>query len=229
MAVISIIFENRPGKLCRAYLLRLHFQPHVLYTEDTCISYRADMYDNKETTAMRNRGLVYIALLIILAGILLLIGNLFEINIGAYCFPLGLILLGLFLLLRPRSVGDGTESHTVLIGDLDRSGPGKLSAGEFWGFIVDANYDLTKFDIPQGETIIRGFAFIGDVEILAPADVGIAIDGVSFVTSFKLDGAKDEDNILSPLHWQSDGYKMAERRVRFDLTQFIGDIKLRRF
>ncbi len=178
---------------------------------------------------MRNQGMVTIAILIIGAGLLLLIGNLFDINFGAYCFPLGLILLGIFVLMRPRMVGPGVNSNTVLIGDFDRAGPGTLEAEEYWGFIVDANFDLTKYNIPIGETVIRGFSFIGDVEIFAPADVGVAIDGASFVTELKMDGAKEESAFLSPLKWRSDGYKMAERRVRFELTQFIGDIKLRQF
>lgn len=178
---------------------------------------------------MRNQGLVYLAVIIILFGVLLLIGNLFNINVGAFCFPLGLILLGIFVLIRPRTIAPDVYSRTILIGDFEKAGPGELTAEEYWGFIVDANYDLTKLDIPTGETVIRGFSFIGDVEIFAPADIGIAVDASSFVTTFKLDGAKGEDTLLSPFNWQSDGYKMAERRVRFDLTQFIGDIKLRRF
>lgn len=178
---------------------------------------------------MRNQGLVYIAILIIIAGVMLLLGNLFAIDFGAFCFPFGLILLGLFVLLRPRAVAPGTRSSAVLIGDFDRAGPGELSAEEYWGFIVDADYDLTKYDVPPGETLIRGFSFIGDIQIFAPADLGVAINGASFVTTLKIDGEEEETSILSAVDWKSDGYKMAERRVRFDLTQFIGDIKVRRF
>lgn len=178
---------------------------------------------------MRNQGLVYLAIFIILLGVLLLIGNLFDVNIGAFCFPLGLILLGVFVLLRPRSLGPDVHSRTVLIGDFELAGPGELTSEEYWGFIVDCAYDLTKLDIPPGETIIRGFSFISDIEIFAPANVGVAVDAASFITTFKLDGGKGEDSFLSPVNWQSDGYKMADRRVRFDLTQFIGEVKLRRF
>lgn len=178
---------------------------------------------------MRNRGLVYIAILIIIFGVLLLLGNLFDVNLGAYCFPVGLILLGLFVLLRPKTVDPGTKSHTVLIGEFNRTGPGELTAEEYWSFIIDATYDLTKYDIPPGETLIRGFSFIGDIEVFVPVDVGLAIEASSFVTTLKLDGEKEQESFLSPLNWQSDGYKLAERRVRFDVTQFIGDIKVRRF
>ncbi len=178
---------------------------------------------------MRNQGMVFIAVAIILIGVVLLAGNLFNFNVWAICFPVGLIVLGLFVMLRPRTVGPGVESHTMLFGDFNRVGPGQLPAEEFWGFIVDGTYDLTKYDVPPGETVIRGFSFISDVEIFAPADLGLAISGYSFVTEFKLDGGEEETYFLSPFHWQSDGYKMAERQVRVELTQFIGDIKLRRF
>lgn len=178
---------------------------------------------------MRNRGMVFIALVIIAVGVLLLLGNLFDLDLGAYCFPVGLILLGLFVLLRPRAVPQGTRSSTVLIGDFDRSGPGELESEEFFGFIIDANYDLTKYNLPPGETVIRGFSFVNDIEIFAPADVGVEINGASFVTTFKQVGEEEETSILAPLNWKSDGYKMAERRIRFDLTQFVGDIKLRWF
>lgn len=178
---------------------------------------------------MRNRGLVTIAILIIVLGVVLLLGNIFRLNLGAFCVPLGLILLGIFVLLRPSTVESGTLSHTVLIGDFDRAGPGELTAEEYWGLIVEAKYDLTKFEIPVGETVINGFSFIGDIEIFAPADIGVEINGSSFVTEFKQDGEEEETYFLSPLNWKSDGYKMMERRVRFDMTQFIGDIKLRWF
>ncbi|MFO7663223.1 MAG: LiaF-related protein [Chloroflexota bacterium] len=178
---------------------------------------------------MRNREMILIAIFIILAGVLLLIGNLFNISIWAYCFPIGLILLGLLVLLRPRMTDPGTQSHVVLIGNLDRSGLWTMTDEEYFSFIIDADYDLTKADIPLGETTLRGFSFISDISIFAPEDLGVAIVASSFVTEFKLDGAKGETYFLAPFHWQSDNYKLADRRVRIELTQFIGDIKLRRF
>ncbi|WP_374685844.1 cell wall-active antibiotics response protein LiaF [Promineifilum sp.] len=178
---------------------------------------------------MRNQGMAIIGGLIMLAGVVLLIGNIFNFNIWAVCFPLGLILLGVFVLLRPRMVAADTASHIILIGDLERGGQWALAHEEIWSFVVDANFDLTKADIPPGETVIRAFSFVGDFEIYAPAEVGVALDLASFVTTLKIDGQKEEDSFLSPVHWRSEAYKAAERRVRFELTQFVGDIKLRRF
>jgi predicted membrane protein len=178
---------------------------------------------------MRNQGLVFIAILIIAAGVLLLIGNLFDIDMWAICFPVGLILLGIFVLLRPRMAGPDVNSRVVFIGDLERSGPGTLDSEEFWSFVIDATYDLTKYDIPTGETFIRGFAFVSDIEVFVPADVGLAVELSSFVSSLKLQGEDEQSSFLAPLNWRSDGYKLAERRVRFELTQFVGEVKVRTF
>ncbi len=178
---------------------------------------------------MRNQGLMFIAILIIVAGVLLLIGNLFDIDLGTFCWPVGLILLGLFVLLRPRMAGPDVNSHVVFVGDLDRSGPGRLDSEEYWGFVLDATYDLTKYDIPPGETTIRGIAFVSDVEVFVPADVGLAVELGSFVSTLKLPGQDEQTNFLAPLTWRSDGYKLAERRVRLELTQFVGEVKVRTF
>lgn len=176
---------------------------------------------------MQNRGMAYLALVIIAVGVLLLLSELFDFNFWAFCFPTGLILLGLFVLLRPRFLEPGVDSRVVLIGDIEANGPGELASEEFIGLIIDATYDLTKYDIPPGETIIRGFSLIGDVEIFAPADIGVEVTTASFITDFKLAGEEEQTYFFAPHTWKSDGYKAMERRVRFEVTQFIGDVKVR--
>jgi len=120
------------------------------------------------------------------------------------------------------------HSHIAFVDEAERAGPWVLANEEHWAFVLDATFDLTKADIPPGETLIRAFGFVNDVEILVPADVGLALDLASFVTSLKIDGV-EEDSFLAPVHWRSDGYKGLERRVRFEMTQFVGDVKVRTF
>lgn len=176
---------------------------------------------------MRNQGMVIIGAFLMLAGVVFLLGAAFDFDIWAICFPLGLILLGLFVLLRPRMAPAGTRSTVSFIGELERSGAWSVSDEELWSFVGDIDLDFTRADIPPGETTIRAYSFVGDVEITIPADVGLALDLASFVTSLKIDG-QEEDNFLTPVHWRSEDYKAYERRVRFDLTQFVGEVKVRR-
>ena len=176
---------------------------------------------------MRNRGMALIGALLMIVGVLLLLSSLFDFNLWAVCFPLGLILLGVFVLFRPRLVGPDTTSHIAFVDEAERTGPWALANEEHWAFVLDGTFDLTQADIPPGETLIRAFGFVNDVDIVVPADVGLALDLASFVTSLKVDGGAEEDTFLAPIHWRSDGYKGLERRVRFELTQFVGDVKVR--
>lgn len=176
---------------------------------------------------MNNRGLAFIGVVIILAGVLLLAGNLLNISLGAYCLPLGLILLGVFVMLRPRLAPEGTKGSVLFIADVERGDNWTVGDEEIWSFIADIDFDLSKADIPLGDSVVRGYGFINDVAIHVPPGVGVAVDANGFVTSFKEPGESEEDNFLVPVHWQSEGYKGAERRVRFDLTGFISEVKVR--
>lgn len=175
---------------------------------------------------MHNRGMAFLGLILMAVGAVLLLGTIFDFNLWSVCFPLGLILLGLFVLLRPRLVPAGTLSHVTFIGDVTRAGAWTVQDEEYWNFVGDIELDLTRADIPPGETLIRGFGFVNDVDIVLPAGVGLALDLASFVSSVKVDG-QEEENFLSPVHWRSEDYKAAERRVRFDLIQFVGEVTVR--
>jgi predicted membrane protein len=178
---------------------------------------------------MRNQGLIFIGILLIGAGLTFLLGNLFDINLAAFCFPIGLILLGAFLILRPRMLGPDTRTDVLFLGDWERTGVWSVGDEELWSFIGDINYDLTKAVVPKGESLIRLNGFINDVEIFVPGTVGVAVEATSFITSFTPPDSSEEDYFLSPARWESSNYQSAERRVRFQLSQFIGDITVRQF
>jgi lia operon protein LiaF len=176
---------------------------------------------------VRNQTQLFFGLLVILIGVLFLVGNLFDVNIGVFCWPIGLILVGLWLIMRPRLAGADTDTHFTFIGDVERAGKWPVTNEEFYGFIADMDLDFTKADLPLGETQIRTYGFIGDIELYVPEDVGLAVHSSAFVTSFRVIGQDKEDNFLAPLNWQSENYKLAERKIRFEGGHFIADIKVR--
>ena len=67
---------------------------------------------------MRNQGELVLAVVIILVGVLFLIGNVFDVDVWALCWPIGLILLGVWVLLRPQLVRSDTAVRQKLIGDI---------------------------------------------------------------------------------------------------------------
>ena len=100
---------------------------------------------------MRTRGLMYFGILLIFFGLLALVSNLTGIDFGNFCFPAGLIIIGIWVLARPRMVKDGSAVEFNILGEYKRSGAWMVKAGEIWSGIGEVKLDFTGAEIPLGE------------------------------------------------------------------------------
>ena len=176
---------------------------------------------------MRNKGQLIVGLVIVLIGVMLLVGNLFHVNLWDFFWPLVLIGLGVWLLLRPRTVGTGTKVQQRLLGDIRRSGEWQVTDEEFWILVGDLKLDMTAAQIPEGETLIRSYGFVGDVKLVVPEGVGVSVSSTAFVTDAKVLGKK-QDTFLATFRFASDNYETAERKIRLESTAFVTDLRIRR-
>jgi lia operon protein LiaF len=175
---------------------------------------------------MRNQGQLIAGVAIIAIGLIILFSNLLDINLWGLCWPALLIVLGLWLLLRPQMVGRDAHVSVKLIGDFDRAGAWEPVDEEFWVLVGDIDLDLTGTSIPVGETRFRTYGFVGDVELIVPRDVGVAVTSTAFVSDVKAFGDRRE-TFLAPLEVTSENYAAAERKVRLLTYAFVGDVKVR--
>jgi len=175
---------------------------------------------------MRPKGLIVLGIIFIVLGLTALVSTLTGYDFGAICFPLGLILLGVWVLWRPRMVSGERETHFQFLGDVKRTDNYALHNEEIWSFIGDIDIDLSRAQVAVGETSLRAYNFIGDVEVDVPTGVGLMLVADGFLTSIKWMGAK-EDNFLTGAQHATPSYEQAERKVRLEVTSFIGDIKVR--
>jgi len=175
---------------------------------------------------MRNRGQLFIGILLTLIGLMFLVGDLFDVNVWAFCWPVGLILLGVWLLLRPQLVSSDTAVRQKILGDIHRDGVWQVANEEIWIGVGDVDLDMTSADIPTGETRLRVFGFVGDVDVLVPEGVGVSVSSMAFVTDARVLGQK-RDSFLAPVHLTSDDYETAERKIRLETTFFVGDLKVK--
>lgn len=174
---------------------------------------------------MRTRGMMIFGIILVALGLMALISTLTGIDFGAFCFPILLILLGVWVLVRPRMVRGDREIHFQLLGDVKRMNDWTIRNEEIWSFIGDIDIDLGRAQVPPGETSIQAYNFIGDVEIYVPAGVGLMLVADGFLNSIKWMGAK-QDNFFTSSQMTTPGYEQAERKVKVGVTSFIGDIKV---
>jgi len=175
---------------------------------------------------MRDRNQLIFGLGLILFGGLVLISNLLHVDFGMICWPAFLILLGAWLLLKPRLMREGGRLDVSIIGDVHRSGVWSVADQEHWGFINDIKLDLTQADLPEGEAVIRINSFVGDVSLKVPPDLALAVRANGFVTDVRYKGSR-YGGFLVPVNLSSEGYAAAARRVRVDLACFVADLKVR--
>ena len=97
---------------------------------------------------------------------------------------------------------------------------------EFWYFVGDIELDMINADIPDGVTKIRTFGFVGDIDLYVPGNVGVAVDSTAFVSELSIADSKEE-NFLTPVHLQTNNYKIAAKKILLQTTGFVGDIKVR--
>jgi predicted membrane protein len=173
---------------------------------------------------MGKRGEINLGVVLVVLGALFLIGNIFHIDFDTYCWPVGLIAIGAWLLLRPQLTQGSQTSDVVVLGDLRRNGAWKVEHGEIWMGVGDINLDFTQAEIPAGETRLRIYGFVGDIDLVFPAQVGVSISASGFVVDANLFG-RSQQTFLNPIQFDTPNYSSAECRVRVEVVCFVTDIK----
>ena len=174
---------------------------------------------------MQNRNQALVGAFLLLLGFGFLLANVLKINFWAVCFPAGLILIGVLLLLRPKVFDTSSASSWYLFGDVKRRGEWVPADEEIWLLFGDVKLDFTQAQLPVGETHIRINGLIGDVDVRAPADAGMAVSASGVIVNLRTPTDKF-DRFLSPIHSASLNYASAERKVHVSTTFLIGDIDL---
>ena len=174
---------------------------------------------------MRNKGQLFLGAGVLFFGLLLLIGNLLDLSIWRFIWPLGLIAIGVLIILRQQSSKDGVVANFGFARDINRHGTWEVNNAEFWNFAADLDLDLTSVTIPEGQYHWKLFGFVHEIQLRVPTDIGVALTTHAFVTEKKINGDK-EDLILVPLNWQTESYKSASNKFYIEATGFVVDVKI---
>lgn len=175
---------------------------------------------------MRNQGQIVLGGILVAIGLLVLFGNLLGVNLWRLFWPLLLIGLGIWFILRPRMVEEGTAVTQRVLGDINRRGQVRVQDEEMFLLIGDVNLDLREAIWPEGETRLRILGFVGDIELRVPENVGVALSSTAFVSSVRWQDRK-EDGFLLPLQLESEGYALAPHRLRLEVIHFVAEVQVR--
>jgi lia operon protein LiaF len=96
-------------------------------------------------------------------------------------------------------------------------------------FIGDTVIDLTKANIPLGETRINVSSFIGDLKIFIPNDMQleVSVTASAFISDMKILD-RYESGLFKNVQTQTRDYNDAEQKIRIFVNTFIGDVIVKR-
>lgn len=174
---------------------------------------------------MRNQGQLIFGGVLVLLGVLSLLSTLFNVNLWAFCWPVGFIVLGAWLVFRPRMVAPGWETDMTFIGERKRTGNWPVRNEEFWMGVGDLDLDLTQASLPPGETTLRVRTFVSDVDIKVPSSIGVSIHVNGFVIEAKLLGQRYQQ-FFAPVDLASPNYAACDSKVHIDMIGFVSDLNV---
>ncbi len=120
------------------------------------------------------------------------------------------------------------DNHSRFIGDVHLGNDyWELRPMSISHFIGDTTLDLTKAQIPIGETRIYVSSFIGDVKVFAPNDLGV---GLQVVSSCLIGDVKVLDQkrggLFNQMSVETPNYSDTDKRVVLVVSSFIGDVRV---
>jgi len=180
-----------------------------------------------EEEAMSKQSRMMIGLAFIGVGILFLLGVVFRVNVWRFCWPLGLIAVGGWLLLRPALAREGTKISVHPLADVRRTEAWDVVDEEIWILVGDVRLDLTQASLPPGESRIKLFGLVGEVSLTVPDGLPVSVSSFAILTDGKVYGEKQEQ-FVTPLRTESKGYSAAEARVKVESYYVVNNLKIKR-
>lgn len=159
---------------------------------------------------------------LILIGLMILVNNIFHINIWKYLWPVLLIGVGLLLILRPK-MPRGWWSDLGYMTEEPRAGEVYAGEDSQSGFIDNRNIDLEASKLLPGLNHYDLRGFVGDIKLRVPAGVGIKARANCFVGEIHLFG-EESTGIMAPVEEQSADFETLEKKVVVDLHYFVGEL-----
>lgn len=122
-----------------------------------------------------------------------------------------------------------TTNRSAFIGDVHMGREHfQLKRTNISQFIGDTVLDLTNAQIPYGETRINISAFVGDIKVYIPddMDLGVSVTSSSFIGDMQV-LEQSRSGFMSNVQCRTPYYKEAGKKVRINVSAFIGDIKVK--
>lgn len=172
---------------------------------------------------MRRKTLIIIGAGLIAMGTLQILSYYLNINFWAVFISIGLILLGIFLLLRPKMSLSDRSLKLVPIYEIQRYDAWTPVDEDIFMFVGDIDLDFSRARLLPGETTIRIFSFVSEIRLLANEHTKISISSFGFLNQTNYLGDK-KDLFFTPSSYQSEFNDAQGSDIRLEVYGFVVEL-----
>jgi len=104
--------------------------------------------------------------------------------------------------------------------------PWVLRDTSIWFAFGEVRMDLTLAIVEQPETTVLLQGGIGDIDIIVPEDMGVAIEASLVFGPLNIQMQR-EQGMMSKLHWKSANYDSSGNKVKLIVSYLVGDIDVK--
>lgn len=169
---------------------------------------------------------IFLGILLIVMGSFTIIRLVFEVDLWKFVFPLLLISLGVFVILRPKMVDREMPVMMKLFGDIRRSGDRIIQNEEYWLLAGEVALSYGSSSIPEGETVVKIFMGVGEIALAVPVEVGVRIECESAICEIHSDFGK-EDSFFKRNVFETPDYELKNQNMVFRTTGIVNEIKFK--
>jgi predicted membrane protein len=169
---------------------------------------------------------IFLGVGLIFLGILIILDTIFSINIWGILGPLLLIGLGLLIILRPRKVDTNTDFVMAFIKDDHKKGIWLVKSQETWCFVGSHKLDFTEAEIPEGVSIIKIYAFVEDLKVISPPNLGVEIQTNGIYSELKSPIGKKEQ-FFGELDFYSENYQESNKKIVIAIHAIVSEVVIK--
>lgn len=168
---------------------------------------------------------VVLGITLILMGLFTLIRLFFKVDLWKFVFPVVLIGVGIFLILRANMIEKNKPLMMRLFGDIRKAGEREIKNEEYWLLAGDIQLDYASSVVPEGETEIKLFLGFGDIRLTVPDGVGVKMTCDSMISEIQSAMGKEE-HIFQQSIFETPGYALMVQKLRFQTSGVVNIVRL---
>jgi hypothetical protein len=160
---------------------------------------------------------------LILVGVMSLVDAIWHIQLGNYLWPLLLVALGVWLLVKPAHAPwwtwfGGRNDYQFNSGWTHTGNNHEQNI-----FAGDTLLDLSQEIIPGEGANYRFTGFAGEIRILVPDGIGVSVRASYFAGHVNMFG-EDMSGVMAPVEDETPGFSQAEKKVFVEVNYFAGEV-----